>query len=181
MALARARAPAAAAAAPPAAAAARGARAGGAARRRALAPAGPCRRAPAPPARVWPFDVAWGVSLDAETLAQTLPQNLFAVSIFPYAGFLFHLTRARAAPPTTLFGFYFLLVFVAATIPAGIVAKREYGEALANVDFLHGGAELFLTVTNLLIVLGLRRAIREAEARGGGGGGAEGGGAEGGP
>jgi hypothetical protein len=168
MALARARAPAAPAAAPPAAAA----------RRRALALAGPRRRAPAPPPRVWPFDVAWGVSLDAETLVQTLPQNLFAASIFPYAGFLYHLTRARAAPPTTLFGFYFLLVFVAATIPAGIVAKREYGEALANVDFLHGGAELFLTVTNLLIVLGLRRAVREAEARGGG---AEGGGAEGGP
>ena len=116
-----------------------------------------------------------------QSFLETLPSNLFAFSIVPYAGFLYHLTRSKQAPPLMLFGFYFLLVFVAATIPAGIVAKREYGEALANVDFLHGGAELFLTVTNLLIVLGLRRAIREAEARGGGGGGAEGGGAEGGP
>lgn len=39
-----------------------------------------------------------------------------------------------------------------------------YGKALADVDWLHGSAEFLLTVTNLLIVLGLRGAIREAEA-----------------
>ena len=58
-----------------------------------------------------------------QTLAETLPQNLFAISIVPYAGFLYHLHRSKLAPPLTLFGFYFLLVFVFATIPAGI-----YGE-----------------------------------------------------
>lgn len=63
-----------------------------------------------------------------------------------------------------LFGFYFLLVFVFATIPAGIYAKQVYGTSLANVDYLHGSAEALLTVTNLLIVLGLRQGIREAEA-----------------
>jgi hypothetical protein len=39
-----------------------------------------------------------------------------------------------------------------------------YGTSLANVDWLHGGAESLLTVTNLLLVVGLRRAIRDAEA-----------------
>ena len=62
-----------------------------------------------------------------QTLAETLPQNLFAISIIPYAGFLYHLHRSKLAPPLTLFGFYFLLVFVFATIPAGI-----YGELLGQ-------------------------------------------------
>jgi hypothetical protein len=43
-------------------------------------------------------------------------------------------------------------------------AKRAYDTALANVDWLHGTAESLLTVTNLFIVLGLRDAIRKAEA-----------------
>jgi hypothetical protein len=58
-------------------------------------------------------------------------------------------------------GFYVLLVFVAVTIPAGIYAKIHYGKALANVDWLHGGAEFFLTLSNILVVLGFRQAIIE--------------------
>ena len=38
-----------------------------------------------------------------------------------------------------------------------------YGTSLANVDYLHGSAEFLLTLTNLFIVMGLRKAIREAE------------------
>jgi hypothetical protein len=38
----------------------------------------------------------------------------------------------------------------------------HYGTSLSNVDWLHGGAESLLTVTNLFIVIGLRKAIREA-------------------
>ena len=34
------------------------------------------------------------------------------------------------------FGFQFLLMFVFATIPAGIYAKVRYHEILANIDFL---------------------------------------------
>ena len=43
-------------------------------------------------------------------------------------------------------------------------AKTHYGTSLANVDWLHGTAESLLTVTNVLIVLGLRRAFSEASA-----------------
>lgn len=85
------------------------------------------------------------------------------------------------------FGFAFLLVFVFATIPAGIygatasrarrlrrgraaslnaaaaapAAKKMYGTSLANVDWLHGGAESLLTITNILIVLGLRQKLQQ--------------------
>ncbi len=120
-------------------------------------------------------------------LLQSLAANLFASSIFPYAAFLYYLTRSKKTPGLALFGFYFLLVFVFATIPAGIygdnssfkclhfvqclqannswpciastpadlflqfAAKTHYGTILANVDWLHGGAESLLTITNLMI------------------------------
>lgn len=42
-------------------------------------------------------------------------------------------------------------------------AKVQYGTSLSNVDWLHGGAESLLTLTNLFIVLGLRRALRKAK------------------
>lgn len=96
--------------------------------------------------------------------SQSIASQLFAASLFPYIGFLYHITRSKSAPKLTLFGFYFLLAFVAATIPAGIYAKLRYGTSLANVDWLHGGAESLLTVTNLFIVLGLRRALRDASS-----------------
>ncbi|MCL7029606.1 hypothetical protein MKW94_009325 [Papaver nudicaule] len=92
---------------------------------------------------------------------QSIASQLFAASLFPYLGFLYFITKSKTAPKLTLFGFYFLLVFVGATIPAGIYAKMNYGTNLANVDWLHGGAESLLTLTNLFIVLGLREALRK--------------------
>lgn len=137
------------------------------------------------PCHVWPFDLAWGISVDMQSVWDKLPQNLFALSLFPCElggvgwevlaaclpacllrcswmadcrvgglagildcitgwwygdlkwadavllashipsplaftappcpadlGFLYHLTRSKQTPPLTLFGFYFLLVFV---------------------------------------------------------------------
>lgn len=85
--------------------------------------------------------------------------TLFAISLFPYLGFLWFLTRSGRAPRLALIGFYGTLVFVAVTIPAGIYAQSHYGTSLANVDALHGGAEFFLTLSNILVVLGFRQAI----------------------
>ncbi len=87
--------------------------------------------------------------------------SLFAISLFPYLAFLWFLTRSQQAPRLALIGFYMTLVFVGVTIPAGIYAKAAYGESLANVDWLHGSAESFLTLSNILIVLGFRQAIIE--------------------
>lgn len=114
---------------------------------------------PAAVAAILPVD-PWAPNLNNQSIAS----ELFAASLFPYLGFLYHLTRSKTAPKETLFGFYFLLVFVGATIPAGIYAKVHYGTSLSNVDYLHGSAESLLTVTNLLIVYGLRKALRKHEA-----------------
>ena len=86
-------------------------------------------------------------------------ESLFAVSLFPYLGFLWFMTRSGKTPRLALIGFYVLLIFVVVTIPAGIYAKTHYGTELANVDWLHGSAEVFLTFSNILVVLGFRQAI----------------------
>ncbi|NJM27531.1 MAG: DUF3593 domain-containing protein [Pseudanabaena sp. RU_4_16] len=84
---------------------------------------------------------------------------LFALSLFPYLAFLWFITKSGQMPKLALWGFYGTLVFVAVTIPVGIYAQRVYGMSLANVDFLHGGAESFLTIANILVVLGFKAAI----------------------
>ena len=53
----------------------------------------------------------WAPTMDSQSIAS----QLFAVSLFPYLGFLYFMTKSKTAPGLTLFGFYFLLVFVGAT------------------------------------------------------------------
>ncbi len=45
------------------------------------------------------------------------------MSLFPYLAFLYFLTKSGKTPRLTLIGFYFLLAFVGATIPAGIYGR----------------------------------------------------------
>jgi hypothetical protein len=52
------------------------------------------------------------------------------------------------------------LVFVAVTIGAAVVAQQRYGHQLADVDPLHGGAEAFLTLANLIVAAGFGLAVR---------------------
>ncbi|MEB3335746.1 MAG: DUF3593 domain-containing protein [Cyanobacteriota bacterium] len=87
-------------------------------------------------------------------LAAFNPGPLFVLSLVPYLAFLYWASRVRAFPRLALVGFQLTLLFVAVTIAASIVAQRRYGELLANVDSLHGGAEAFLTLSNLLVALG---------------------------
>uniref|UniRef100_A0A7S1VXE7 Uncharacterized protein n=1 Tax=Grammatophora oceanica TaxID=210454 RepID=A0A7S1VXE7_9STRA len=61
------------------------------------------------------------------------------------------------------YGFQFVLMFVFFTIPSGIISKSTYGVSLANCDWLHGGAELLLTVANVLLVLGFQEASTTTE------------------
>ena len=96
-------------------------------------------------------------------------ETLFALSLFPYLGFLWFISRSPQMPRIALYGFYGTLVFVGITIPAGIYAKVQYGEALANIDWLHGGAEVFLTLANILVVIGFRQAVKELKSKGAGG------------
>ncbi|MBE9029963.1 DUF3593 domain-containing protein [filamentous cyanobacterium LEGE 11480] len=91
-------------------------------------------------------------------------ETLFALSLFPYLGFLWFMTKSQQTPKGALIGFYLLLVFVGVTIPAGIYAKTVYNAELANVDWLHGSAESFLTLTNIFVVIGFQQAIRAAKS-----------------
>lgn len=77
----------------------------------------------------------------------------FQGSLFPYLLFLYFLSyRGNHIPSLGNFGFQFVLVFVLATIVAGILAKDMFGLSLADADWLHGSAESVLTIANILIV-----------------------------
>ena len=90
---------------------------------------------------------------------QNLAGIFFQQSLLPYLAFLYFLSfRANKIPAVANFGFQFVLLFVASTIPAGIISKSVYDTSLANVDWLHGWAELLLTTANILIVWGLKEA-----------------------
>lgn len=84
---------------------------------------------------------------------QNLAGIFFQASLLPYLGFLYFLSfKENRIPDVGNFGFQFVLLFVISTIPSGIISKATYGTSLANVDWLHGGAELLLTVANIMIV-----------------------------
>ena len=84
---------------------------------------------------------------------QNLAGIFFQASLLPYLTFLYFLGfRGNRTPNLGNFGFQYLLLFVLGTIPSGIITKSVYGLSLANVDWLHGGAEALLTMTNVMIV-----------------------------
>jgi hypothetical protein len=90
---------------------------------------------------------------------QNLAGIFFQASLLPYLLFLYFLSfRANRTPAVGNFGFQFVLLFVLSTIPSGIISKSVYGNSLADTDWLHGGAELLLTVANILIVWGFKEA-----------------------
>ena len=86
------------------------------------------------------------------------PAPLFALSLFPYLAFLWFAWRSGHMPRLALIGFALTLLFVAVTIGAALLAEGRYGRQLADVDVLHGGAEAFLTLSNLLVLLGFSRS-----------------------
>jgi len=84
--------------------------------------------------------------------------HLFALSLIPFLVFLWYAKRSQRFPPLAWWGFAATLVFVLVTVVAGGVAQLRFGRQLADVDPLHGGAEVFLTASNLLIALGFAKA-----------------------
>jgi len=90
---------------------------------------------------------------------QNLAGIFFQQSLLPYLAFIYFVGfRANKTPDISNFGIQFLLLFVVSTIPAGIISRNVYDTSLANVDWLHGWAELLLTTSNLLLVWGLKEA-----------------------
>ena len=98
--------------------------------------------------------------------AEELASPFFALSLFPYLGFLYYLSRPTLSVPRgVVVGFASLLSFVFLTIPCAICAKQFYGLSLADVDWLHGSAESLLTLTNLVTVVAFRQWVRKEEGK----------------
>lgn len=87
------------------------------------------------------------------------PAPLFALSLLPYLAFLWWARKVRAFPQLALRGFELTLLFVGVTIFSAIYAQVRFGSQLADVDALHGGAEAFLTLSNVVVMLGFLRPI----------------------
>lgn len=101
------------------------------------------------------------VSAALQWLGGIDPAPLFALSLLPYLAFLWWARRVDGFPPVALRGFELTLVFVGVTIAAALIAQQQFGRQLADVDPLHGSAESFLTLANLLVAGGFALAARE--------------------
>ena len=77
---------------------------------------------------------------------------LFAVSIIPYAIFLFFLYKIKSVNNFVKTGFSITVLFVLITILVSIFTLNYYDKTLVEVDFLHGFAESFLTLSDFGII-----------------------------
>ena len=88
---------------------------------------------------------------------------LFAASIFPYAIFLFYLYKIKSVDKYVKTGFSLTVLFVFITIVISIFTLNYYDKTLVEVDFLHGSAEFFLTLSDFVILFGFIRMLNKLE------------------
>jgi len=88
---------------------------------------------------------------------------LFAMSIFPYAIFLFYLYKIKSVNKFVKTGFSLTVLFVFITILVSIFTLNYYDKTLVEVDFLHGLAESFLTLSDFVILLGFIKILNTLE------------------
>ena len=88
---------------------------------------------------------------------------LFAVSIIPYAIFLFYLYKIKSVNNFVKTGFSLTVLFVLITILVSIFTLNYYNKTLVQVDFLHGSAEFFLTLSDFVILLGFIKMLNNLE------------------
>jgi len=88
---------------------------------------------------------------------------LFASSIIPYAIFLFYLYKIKYLNKIIKTGFSLTVLFVFITIIVSIFALNYYDKSLVEVDFLHGSAEFFLTLSDFIILLGFIKMLNNLE------------------
>ena len=77
---------------------------------------------------------------------------LFAASIFPYAIFLFYIYKINFLNKFVKTGYSLTVLFVFITIVVSIFTLKYYNKTLVEVDFLHGFAEAFLTLSDFVIL-----------------------------
>ena len=88
---------------------------------------------------------------------------LFAVSIIPYAIFLFYLYKIKSVNNYVKTGFSLTVLFVLITILISIFTLNYYDKTLVEVDFLHGFAEFFLTLSDFVILFGFIKFLNSLE------------------
>ena len=88
---------------------------------------------------------------------------LFAVSIIPYAIFLFYLYKIKSVNNFVKTGFSLTVLFVLITILVSIFTINYFGKTLVEVDFLHGLAESFLTLSDFVILFGFIKLLNKLE------------------
>ena len=98
-----------------------------------------------------------------EKLASIDNTALFAASIFPYAIFLFYLYKIKSMNKFVKTGYSLTVLFVFITIIVSIFTLYYYGKTLVEVDFLHGLAESFLTLSDFVILLGFIKILNNLE------------------
>ena len=98
-----------------------------------------------------------------EKLASIDNTLLFAVSIVPYAIFLYYLYKIKDINKLVKTGFSLTVLFVLITILVSILTLNYYDKTLVEVDFLHGLAESFLTLSDFVILLGFIRILNNLE------------------
>ena len=89
--------------------------------------------------------------------------TLFAASIIPYAIFLFYLYKIKSLNKYVKTGFSLTVLFVFITIVVSIFTLNYYNKSLVEVDFLHGSAEFFLTLSDFVILFGFIRMLNKLE------------------
>lgn len=108
--------------------------------------------------------LAWG--LLQLSLGGSGSASLLHAANLAYLGFLVMLVVLyRQDPvlfsPLTVFGFWFLLVFVAVTIITTRIATLSLGvPSLSHADLLHGASESLLSVANFLVAFGVYWRLR---------------------
>ena len=113
--------------------------------------------------------VAWGAGrlLGATPAAALLPAANLAYLAFLVLLVVLQRREPVLFSPVTVAGFWFLLVFVAGAVAATGFATGRLGlPSLSHADALHGASEALLTLTNLLIVLGVHLRLRALDATG---------------
>ena len=88
---------------------------------------------------------------------------LFTVSIIPYAFFLFYLYKIKSFNNFVKIGFSLTILFVLITIFVSIFTLNYYDKTLVEIDFLHGFAESFLTLSDFVILFGFISMLNSLE------------------
>ena len=90
---------------------------------------------------------------------------IFIISIIPYSIFLFYLYKNPNISKTIKIGFTLTLLFVFITIIFSVISLTVYNKSLVEIDSFHGFAEAFLTITDLIILLGFLNLLRNIEVK----------------